>query len=118
MKSETRMNKAGQRGISLFRWVVCLWGISGIMTGVVPAQAIENRPVIEKVQVDIMGGEPERRAKLHSMATRMMKLHPGDRFDAGALSTSISLLKQSGQFSDIDIPDPDLDAASMTLIFG
>ncbi len=46
-----------------------------------------------------------------------MKLHPGDRFDAGALSTSISLLKQSGQFSDIDIPDPDLDAASMTLIF-
>ncbi len=117
MKSETRMNKAGQRGISLFRWVVCLWGISGIMTGVVPAQAIENRPVIEKVQVDIMGGEPERRAKLHSMATRMMKLHPGDRFDAGALSTSISLLKQSGQFSDIDIPDPDLDAASMTLIF-
>jgi outer membrane protein insertion porin family len=101
----------------LFGWGVCLWGILGLMTGIVPAQAQMNRPVIEKIQVEIQGGEPERQAKLHAMASQMVRLRPGDRFDAEALATSVSLLKQSGQFSAIDIPDPDPEAASTTLIF-
>jgi outer membrane protein insertion porin family len=82
-----------------------------------PARAGAVQPVIERIEVEIQGGTPDRQAKLRSMATRMIRFQSGDRFDDQALADTVSLLKQSGQFSAIHVPDPDLDAASVSLIF-
>ncbi len=103
--------------MAVSRVMMYFWLISG-MTGWVPSiHAETTSPVIEKIDVDIQGSTPERQAKLRSMALRMIQFQPGDRFDAGALDTTLSFLKQSGQFSAIHVPDPDLDAESISLIF-
>lgn len=119
MKTKKMMDRSGKRLITRCRMTVFSWVIpvvAGIFMLVTPVHAQVNQPVIENIDVDILGGTPERQAKLLSMATRMVQLQPGDRFDAMALNTTLSLLKQSGQFSAIDIPDPDLDAASTSLV--
>ena len=111
--SETILKSTVKQGRILCRVMMVFW----LMLSVTPAHARADQPVIERIDVNIQGGTPERQAKLRSMADRMIQLRPGDRFDAQALATTISLLKQSGQFSAIDIPDPDLDAASISLVF-
>ena len=83
----------------------------------VPSQADDAAPVIADVRVDILGGTEARQEKLHAMAMKMIRFQPGDRFDAGNLDTSISLLKQTKQFSRIDVTEKDLDAASISLVF-
>lgn len=114
------MKRTRQQGMTLCRVMMVLWLIP-VMTGMImsftSAHARADQPVIERIDVDIQGGTPERQAKLHAMAGRMIQFQPGDRFDAQALATTITLLKQSGRFSAIDVPDPDLDAASTPLTF-
>ena len=118
--SETILNRTGYRGLTLCRVMMVLWliPVTGGMLMLSPwVHARADQPVIERIDVEIQGGTPERQAKLHSMAGRMIQLRPGDRFDDQALATTISLLEQSGQFSAIHIPDPDLEAASISLVF-
>ncbi|WP_024335818.1 BamA/OMP85 family outer membrane protein [Desulfotignum balticum] len=103
--------------MTVSRVMLCLWLIPAMTGWIVSVHAETTRPVIEKIDVDIQGGTRERQAKLLSMAVGMIQLQPGDRLDAGALNTTLSLLKQSGQFSAIHVPDPDLDAKSISLIF-
>ncbi len=114
------MKRTRQQGMTLCRVMMVLWLIP-VMTGMImsftSAHARADQPVIERIDVNIQGGTPDRQAKLHAMAGRMIQFQPGDRFDAQALATTITLLKQSGRFSAIDVPDPDLDAASTPLTF-
>ena len=114
------MNRTGQRKMTWCRAMMVLWLIP-VMTGTImwftPVHARADQPVIERIDVNIQGGTPDRQSKLHTMAGRMIQFQPGDRFDAQTLATTISLLKKSGQFSGIDIPDPDLGAKSITLTF-
>ncbi|MDZ7663945.1 MAG: POTRA domain-containing protein [Desulfotignum sp.] len=114
------MNRTGQRGMTLCRMMMVLWLIP-VMTGTImwftTTHARAEQPVIESIDVDIQGGTPDRQAKLRAMADRMIQFQPGDRLDAQALFTTISLLRKSGRFSAIDIPDPDLDAKFITLTF-
>jgi outer membrane protein insertion porin family len=83
----------------------------------VQAQATGHDPVIAAVHVDIQGGTPQRQAQLKDMAQKMIRFQPGDRFTPQGLDTTISLLTQSRQFSAIEIDDPDMAAASITLVF-
>ncbi len=118
--SETILKRTGYRGLTLCRVMMVLWliPVTGGMLMLSPwAHARADQPVIERIDVEIQGGTPERQAKLRSMASRMIQLRPGDRFDDQALATTISLLEQSGQFSAIHIPDPDLESASISLVF-
>ncbi|MEX1314383.1 MAG: POTRA domain-containing protein [Desulfotignum sp.] len=107
------MNRNGYRRKTLCRVMMVLW----LIMMVAPARAGVVQPVIDRIEVEIQGGTPERQAKLRSMATRMIRFQSGDRFDDQALADTVSLLKQSGQFSAIHVPDPDLDASSVFLIF-
>jgi outer membrane protein insertion porin family len=77
----------------------------------------DTAPVIKEVRVDIIGGTEARQAELHAMAMKIVRFQPGDRFTARDLDTTITLLKQTGQFSNIDVPDQDLDAPSIPLVF-
>jgi outer membrane protein insertion porin family len=81
------------------------------------ARAEDTAPVIKEVRFDILGGSETRQAELHAMAMKIVRFQPGDRFTAGDLDTTITLLKQTGQFSKIDVPDQDLDAPSIPLVF-
>ncbi len=81
------------------------------------ADAGESRPVISDIRVEILGGTEKRQAKVRSMAMKMIRFQPGDLFTARDLDTTITLLKQTGQFSAIDVPDPDMDAPSIPLVF-
>lgn len=117
MKSPKIMDKIRQCVIAVSRVMLCLWLIPAMTGWVASVHAETTYPVIEKIGVDIQGGTRERQAKLLSMAGRMIQFQPGDRLDAEALDTTLSLLKQSGQFSAIHVPDPDLDAKSISLIF-
>jgi outer membrane protein insertion porin family len=82
-----------------------------------PAGAGDSRPVISEIRVEILGGTEKRQEKLRSMAMEMIRLEPGSIFTARDLDTTITLLKQTGQFSRIDVPDQDMDALSIPLVF-
>jgi outer membrane protein insertion porin family len=90
-----------------------------ILCQTVPAvlRAEDVSPVIKEVRVDILGGTEIRQAELHAMAMKIVRFQPGDRFNARDLDTTITLLKQTRQFSKIDVPDQDLDAPSIFLVF-
>ena len=83
----------------------------------VHSRAADTVPVITDVRVEILGGTEARQEKLHAMAMKMIRFQPGDRFNAVSLDNSISLLKQTRQFSSIDVIEQDLDTASICLIF-
>ncbi len=100
-----------QTGIVFF--LVVLWAV----VPAISANTVDSRPVISEIRVEILGGTEKRQAKLRSMAMKMIQFQPGDLFTAEDLDTTISLLKQTGQFSKIDIPDQDLDAASIPFVF-
>ncbi len=93
--------------------------ITGWMTALaVPAHTGEPpAPLITSVQVKIVGGTSARREKLEDMALKMIRIKPGDHLSARDLDIAISLLKQTRQFSRIHLPDPDLNADSIPLVF-
>ncbi|MFO7910968.1 MAG: POTRA domain-containing protein, partial [Desulfotignum sp.] len=82
-----------------------------------PADAGDSRPVISEIRVEILGGTEKRQGKLRSMAMEMIQFQPGSLFTAQDLDTTITLLKKTGQFSRIDVPDQDMDAPSIPLVF-
>ena len=83
----------------------------------IPADAGDSRPVISDIRVEILGGTEKRMEKLRSMAMEMIRFQPGSLFTAKDLDTTITLLKQTGQFSRIDVPDQDMDTPSIPLVF-
>ncbi|MDZ7665632.1 MAG: hypothetical protein U5K27_09960 [Desulfotignum sp.] len=89
----------------------------GCLCCAIPADAGDSRPVISEIRVEILGGTEKRQEKLRSMAMEMIRLQPGSIFTARDLDTTITLLKQTGQFSRIDVPDQDMDALSIPLVF-
>ncbi|MFN2358919.1 MAG: outer membrane protein assembly factor [Desulfotignum sp.] len=83
----------------------------------IPADAGDSRPVISEIRVEILGGTEKRQEKLRSMAIKMVRLQQGSLFNARDLDTTITLLKQTEQFSRIDVPDQDMEALSIPLFF-
>ncbi|WP_457551424.1 POTRA domain-containing protein [Desulfobacula sp.] len=73
--------------------------------------------VVKSVEIKILAGEPARREKLQKMAHKIIGLKQGQPFSRTTLLTSIDLLKQTRQFSKIDVPDQDGDAAFTNIIF-
>ncbi len=100
-----------QKGIIFF--LAMLW----LVICAIPAPASDSRPVISEIRLEILGGTEKRQAKLRSMAMEMIRFQPGSLFTANDLDTTITLLKQTGQFSRIDVPDQDMDAPSIPLVF-
>ncbi len=76
-----------------------------------------GNPVVQNVKIEILGGTRERKAGLESMAKKMTRRLIGKELSSERLDTTVSLLKQTRQFSSIDIPDQDWDAAAVTLVF-
>ncbi len=74
-------------------------------------------PVVKSIKIQIMAGEPARREKLQKMAYKMIRLKHGERFSHETLLASIELLKQTHQFSHIDVPDQDWEAAFTDIVF-
>ncbi|MCF8090868.1 MAG: BamA/TamA family outer membrane protein [Desulfotignum sp.] len=98
-------------GIVFF--LVVLWQVCSA----IPADAGDSRPVISQIRVEILGGTEKRQEKLRPMAMEMIRFQLGTLFTAQDLDTTITLLKQTGQFSRIDVPDQDMDAPSIPLVF-
>ena len=74
-------------------------------------------PIVKSIKIQILGGEPARRAKLQKMAYKMIRLKQGEYFSEINLLASIELLKQTNQFSQIEVPDQDWDAAFTDIVF-
>ena len=74
-------------------------------------------PMVNKVIVDINGGEPQRQEKLHQLASEIIGITPGTPFSKEALLLAIEQLKQTGRFSHIDVPDQNWEAQSVDLVF-
>ena len=88
---------------------------AGAKAGQAPDPACPNEPMVRRILIELEGKDNPRKEKLSGMAARLIRLKPGDCLSDDALFTSIDLLKQSGQFSRIDVPDPDWQAARTDL---
>ncbi|MBT3178240.1 MAG: BamA/TamA family outer membrane protein [Desulfobacula sp.] len=77
----------------------------------------DTLPFVNSVKIEILGGKPLRREKLQKMATDMIRFKKGDPFSHERLFASIELLKQTRQFSHIEVPDQDWDAAFTDIVF-
>lgn len=76
-----------------------------------------NFPVVSKLTISVAGAGPQRGQKLKAMAAAMIRLKTGACFSDDKLLTSIALLKQTGQFSAIDVPDPQWDRETTDVVF-
>jgi len=76
-----------------------------------------TNPVVNRIKIEIMGGTPARGGKLQTMAGKLIQVKQGEPFSPIRLSASIELLKQTGQFSRIEVPDQDWDAAFTDIVF-
>ena len=74
-------------------------------------------PIVKSINIQILAGEPARRDKLQKMAHKMIQLKKDDRFSQESLLASIELLRQTNQFSQIDVPDQDWDAVFADIVF-
>ncbi|RLB86452.1 MAG: hypothetical protein DRH26_17245, partial [Deltaproteobacteria bacterium] len=74
-------------------------------------------PVVKSIKIQILAGEPARREKLEKMAYKMIRFKQDERFSHESLLDSIELLKQTHQFSRIDVPDQDWEAAFTDVVF-
>ena len=62
---------------------------------------------VQDIHIKILGGTPVRQEKLRSLAQRMIQVKKGEPLSSHALADTIELLKQTNQFSSIDVPDPE-----------
>ncbi len=113
MHSDNRPYQQILPGTGIVFFLAMLWLVITAM----PADAGDSRPVISEIRVEILGGTEKRQEKLRSMAMEMIRFQPGSLFRAQDLDTTITLLKQTGQFSRIDLPDQDMDAPFIPLVF-
>jgi len=74
-------------------------------------------PVVRNVKIQILAGNPDRREKLQKMAREIIRLKQGGAFSDAALLSSIELLKQTSQFSQIDVPDQNWGEAVIDIVF-
>jgi len=74
-------------------------------------------PIVKSVKIEILDGKPARREKLKKMAYKIIRVKKGDPFSRESLLISIEMLKQTNQFSLIDVPDQDWDAAFTDIVF-
>jgi outer membrane protein insertion porin family len=74
-------------------------------------------PVVKNVRIEILAGKSVRCEKLQQLASKMISLKQGELFSHEKLLASIELLKQTNQFSKIDVPDQDWDAAFTDIVF-
>ena len=74
----------------------------------VSADDIQHMPLpqVQDIHIKILGGTPARQKTLWSMARKMIQVKKGEPLSAQALADTIELLKQTHQFSRIDVPDP------------
>ncbi len=79
--------------------------------------AAGNSPVVRKVVITIQGGEADRKRKLEEMAAKMIPFKTGDRFSEAELVTAVDLLRRSGRFEKIEVPDRQWDADTVDLLF-
>ncbi len=63
-------------------------------------------PQVQDIHIKILGGTPVRQKKLRSLARKMIQVKKGEPLSFQALADTIELLKQTNQFSSIDVPDP------------
>ena len=77
----------------------------------------DTLPVVKSVKIEILAGKPVRREKLRKMAADMIRFKKGDQFSHESLFKSIELLRQTRQFSHIEVPDQDWDAAFTDIVF-
>jgi outer membrane protein insertion porin family len=75
-----------------------------------PVLANDIEPVtlhqVQDIHIKIPGGTSVRQEKLRSLAQRMIQVKKGEPLSSQALADTIELLKQTSQFSSIDVPDP------------
>ncbi len=80
-------------------------------------QKCYTTPVVTDITLKVTGASLKREKKLREMARKMIRITPGDCYTDEAMKTTIELLKQTGQFSAIKIPDRRWEGRSTDLIF-
>ena len=83
-----------------------------IVMGLTPAVfAEDNRSTaslpVSNVDIQILGGTSSRQEKLSSLANKIVRIKKGEPLSSQALFNAIEILKQTGQFNNIDVPDPE-----------
>ncbi|QTA82666.1 Outer membrane protein assembly complex factor [Desulfonema limicola] len=87
-----------------------------IIISIFPAYTQASGPLIKAVDI-IIKDTPGNSQYLKDAAQSLINLKPGDRFSGEKLGISIELLKQSGLFKSIEVPDPDWNTEEITLVF-
>ncbi|OQY52890.1 MAG: outer membrane protein assembly factor BamA [Desulfobacteraceae bacterium 4572_89] len=77
----------------------------------------ETTPVVTSVKIEILAGKPARREKLKKIASKIIRLKQGEPFSTDNLLASIELLKQTNQFSEIHVPDPERGETFLNIVF-
>ena len=74
-------------------------------------------PIVKSVKIEILAGKTARREKLKKMAYQIIRVKKREQFSQENLLISIEMLKQTNQFSLIEVPDQDWDAAFTDIVF-
>lgn len=77
----------------------------------------ENGWIVKNIVIKVKGKTSARSEKLAGMARRIIRLAQGECFSDDALAGSIELLKQTGQFSRIHIPDINRKKTGTDVVF-
>ena len=100
---------------------ICLFIIILIIPGYIQAQEelikpMDSEPVVKKIDI-IIQDSLQKSQYLTELAQNLITICAGDRFSGKKLETSIELLKQSGLFQSIEVPDPVWNKEEISLIF-
>ncbi|MCF8037672.1 MAG: outer membrane protein assembly factor BamA [Desulfobacteraceae bacterium] len=103
-----------------FVYVLIGWLLVTAASGIFPApgtcRAENGNPVIDTIDIRI-AGSPENAGKMAQIARQLISLRQGERFSDNRFSASVSALRDSGLFAEIDIPDPDWSKDRVNLVF-
>ena len=102
------MNRMKQLYISSLAALILLFSLFPPKAAAGKKTECPDRPVINRVVIEMKGGAGPEHDRLADMAQRIIRLEPGECFSDQALVTSVKLLQETDRFSAIHIPDPDL----------
>lgn len=103
--------------------IAAAW-VAAVVIGAVCAPALRasgpdpaTPPVVSAIEIEILGMDGAPSDRLATMARGMMRLREGEPFSEEKLQQTLTLLKSSGLFKAIDLPDPAWRGPEMALAF-
>ena len=100
-------------------WALALIiGLSGGKIAEASETAVDNvsTPIVSRIRIAVEG-PAEKAARLQDLARSLIVLEEGAPFSAEGFQQSLNMLKASGVFEAIDVPDPVWDSPPIELFF-